>query len=132
MLITLAFEDTPAEIQRVSRFVMQLMTDRSPQAASPDSELARQWWSALDKRIGPEIRHMAEVAASLSSFGAWQELADRLGESVKTVQSWHRNAGRSIKRVNAELGTDFQLFGWNTALNKFAVPEEVRAAIQSM
>jgi hypothetical protein len=27
------------------------------------------------------------------------------------------------------LGTDFQLFGWNVALNKFAMADDVRAAI---
>jgi hypothetical protein len=72
---------------------------------------------------------MAETAAQMSSFGAWQELADRLGAEVSTVQSWHRNVGRSIKRVNAELGTEYQLFAWNVTLNRFAMTEEVRAAI---
>jgi hypothetical protein len=94
-----------------------------------DSTLAQQWWAALNKRIGPDTRRMAETAAQMSSFGAWQELADKLGVSDKTAQSWHRNLGRSIKRVNTELGTDYQLFGWNVALNKFAMAEEVRAAI---
>ena len=75
-------------------------------------DLAQQWWAAIDKRVGPEVHGMAEAAARLGNFGAWQELADKLNVEVKTVQSWHRNAGRSIKRVNAELGTDHRLFGW--------------------
>lgn len=136
MLITLAFEDTPAEVQRAHRFMTQLLADQgrpgisadSPSVA-PEATLAQQWWAALNKRIGPDTRRMAEAAAEMSSFGAWQELADKLGEGASTVQSWHRNAGRSIKRVNEELGTEFQLFSWSVALNKFAMAEEVRAAI---
>jgi len=129
MLVTLAFEDSPAEIQRAQRIIMQLIADRRPQAVSPDNELAQQWWVALDKRIGPETHGMAEAAARLGNFGAWQELADKLDVTVQTVQSWHRNAGRSIKRVNAELGTDYQLFRWDRNLNKFSMPNEVRNAI---
>jgi superfamily II DNA or RNA helicase len=129
MLITLAFEDSPAEIQRAQRIIVQLIADRGTQTVSPNSELAQQWWAALDKRIGPEMHGMAEAAARLGNFGAWQELADKLDVTVQTVQSWHRNAGRSIKRVNAELGTDYQLFRWDRDLNKFSMPNEVRIAI---
>ena len=108
---------------------MQLITDRGTQTVNADSELAQQWWAALDKRIGPEIHSMAEAAARLGNFGAWQELADKLDSTVQTVQSWHRNTGRSIKRVNAELGTDYQLFRRDRNLNKFSMPNEVRNAI---
>jgi hypothetical protein len=136
MQITLAFEDTPAEIQQAHRLLTQLMADHgqavtspgSP-SSSPDNALARQWWAALKKRIGPEIRGMAEAAAQTRGFGAWQELADKLGVTDGTARAWHRNAGRSIKRVNTELGTDYQIFSWNVALNEFAMAEEVRAAI---
>ena len=136
MLITLAFEDTPAEVQRAHRLMTQLMADQGRPGISADSPSvtpeatgAQQWWAALNKRIGPDTRRMAEAAAQMSGFGAWQELADKLGEGVSTVQSWHRNVGRSIKRVNAELGTEYQLFSWSVALNRFAMVEEVRAAI---
>jgi hypothetical protein len=96
---------------------------------SSENTLAQQWWAALSERIGPEIRRMAETAAQMGNFGAWRDLAQRLGISDQTARAWHRNAGRSIKRVNSELGTDFQLFGWNVALNKFAMADDVRAAI---
>lgn len=136
MVITLEFEDTPAEIERAHRLTTQLRADQGRPSVSPDNPsinsdntLAQRWWAALNKRIGPDTRRMAETAAQMSGFGAWQELADGLGIGVGTVQSWHRNLGRSIKRVNAELGTDYQLFSWNAALNRFAMASEVRAAI---
>jgi hypothetical protein len=136
MVITLEFEDTPAEIERAHRLTKQLMADHGRPSVSRDSPsinsdntVAKQWWAALDKRIGPDTRRMAVTAAQMSGFGAWQELADRLGTGVGTVQSWHRNLGRSIKRVNAELGTDYQLFSWDVALNRFAMASEIRAAI---
>jgi hypothetical protein len=133
MLITLAFEDTPAEIRHVHRIITQLLADQGELAVRPsvnaDSTPAEQWWAALSQRIGPDTRRMAGAAAQMGGFGAWQDLADKLDVSDKTAQSWHRNLGRSIKRVNTELGTSYQLFGWNVALNKFAMAEEVRAAI---
>lgn len=136
MFITLTFEDTPDEIEHAARTLTLLKTDRSRPRTSPgnsgvnpNNEPAQQWWSALSKRIGPETRRMAEAAAEMSSFGAWQDLATALGTTPETVRSWHRNAGRSIKRVNEELGTNYQLFGWNVTLNKFAMANEVRSAI---
>jgi hypothetical protein len=136
VLITLTFEATANEIEHAARTLTLLKTDFSRPRTGPgdsgissNSELARQWWSGLSKRFGPDTRRMAEAAAQMSSFGAWQDLATALGTTPKTVQSWHRNAGRSIKRVNEELGTSYQLFGWNVALNKFAMADEVRSAI---
>jgi hypothetical protein len=136
MLITLALEDDPAEIQRAHRLLTQLMADHNRPVTSPGSPSnssnntpAQRWWAALSKRIGPEISGMAEAAAQLRSFGAWQDLADKLGVPDGTVRAWHRNAGRSIRRVNTELGTNYQLFSWDISLNKFAMAEEVRAAI---
>ena len=136
MDITLTFKDTPDEIEQAVHTLMLLKTDRSRPSTgpgnsgiSPNNELARQWWSALSKRLGPETRRMAEAAAQMSSFGAWQDLATALGTAPETVRSWHRNAGRSIKRVNEELGTNYQLFGWDVTLNKFAMANEVRSAI---
>jgi hypothetical protein len=136
MFITLKFEDTPAEIQRAHRLTTQLMADQGRSSISPDSPnintdntRAQQWWTALNNRIGPDTRRMAEAAAEMNGFGAWQELADRLGEEAGKVQAWHRNLGRSIKAVNAELGTEYQLFTWSVALNRFAMASEVRAAI---
>jgi hypothetical protein len=136
MFITLTFEDTPDEVEHAIRTLTQLKADRSqPNTSSggpdisPDNDPAQQWWAALSKRIGSETRRMAEVTAQMSGFGAWQELADRLDVPPDTIRSWHRNVGRSIKRVNEELGTNYQLFGWNIALNRFAMADEVRTAI---
>lgn len=91
--------------------------------------VARKWWAALGKRIGPDIRRMAEAAAQMGSFRTWEELADKLGEPVHTVQFWYRSTGYSIGQINAELGTNYELFRWDTSLNKFVVRNEVRAAI---
>lgn len=133
MLVTLAFEDSGPELQRAKGLIDHLLSNRSADQAdnqAPD-ELAAIWWSKLQQRLGPQMRAMAEAAARLNQFSDWQDLADAMGNDVKvpTVQSWHRNAGRSIKRVNAELGIEMTLFGWDVKRNAFMMTEPVRRAI---
>ncbi len=133
MLVTLAFEDSGPELQRAKRLIDNMAVNWAVDqtgAVAPD-ELAGVWWSKLQQRLGPQMRAMAEAAARLHQFSAWQVLADAMGHDVKvaTVQSWHRNAGRSIKRVNAELGVELTLFAWDVKHNAFTMNEPVRRAI---
>ena len=56
-------------------------------------------------------------------------LGERHTPPVTSCGVVRRRPAAFSRRVNAELGTDHQLFGWDRGLNKFSMRDEVRRAI---
>lgn len=96
--------------------------------ARADAKVGQVW-----ARVGPNIKRFLATAAQLTADGrgfTMNDIAVDLGRDPKTVRSWHRNLGRTLRLVDAEIPEPPLLeHRWEGQQNVYRLPEPIRNAI---
>jgi hypothetical protein len=96
-----------------------------------DRKIAELW-----SRVGDNIKRFLATGALAWDEGeefSMEDIARRLDVSPKTVRSWHRNLGRSLRLLDAEYPEPKILLSrWDGARNRYRFPPETRDAIMRL
>jgi hypothetical protein len=100
----------------------------SDKALQADRKVGEVWG-----RVGENIRRLLSLGAQLNIDDhefSMDQLAQGLGSSAKTVRSWHRNLGRTLRQVDAAMPEPaFMLSRWDGRRQQYRFLPEVRRAI---
>ena len=84
-------------------------------------------------RVGDNIKRFLSQAAHDTGPGGeftMNQMAEALGVDPKTVRSWHRNLGRTLRVVDAAIPEPPLLENrWDGTRNVYRFPEPIRVAI---
>lgn len=83
-------------------------------------------------RVGPNIRNFLLHAANWPDDREFTmtDIAEEMGTGPKTVRSWHRNLGRTLRHVEETMPEPkLLLYRWDGAQNLYRMPPEVRSAV---
>lgn len=84
-------------------------------------------------RVGDNAKRFLAIAARRTTEGgefSMDDVAQWLDEEPKTVRSWHRNLGRTLKHVDAAIPQPLLMESrWTGERNVYRLPVAVREAI---
>jgi hypothetical protein len=128
--VTVSFDPTNrADLRQVARLVESLL----PASAAPNRVMtADEFWAHLSPTLGYNQRRLLENAAHLANRGesfTFQFLGDILGTSTPTVLAYNRNLGRTVRRANLALGTNFRMIYWEKRFLAYRLDLELAEAI---
>jgi hypothetical protein len=103
--------------------------DRGDLVLQADRKVGEVWG-----RVGDNIKRFLTLGAQLNNTDdaefSMNDVADGLETSVKTVRSWHRNLGRTLRQVDEAIPEPpFMIGRWDGERQQYRFPPEIRAAI---
>jgi hypothetical protein len=104
-------------------------TDEPDRMLQADRKVGEVWG-----RVGENIKRFLALGAQLNEAHdaefSMEDIAQGLRTPVKTVRSWHRNLGRTLRQVEDAIPEPpFMIGRWDGERQQYRFPREIRAAI---
>lgn len=104
-------------------------TDEAELALQADRKVGEVWG-----RVGDNIKRFLTRGAQLNDIHdaefSMEDIAQGLRTPVKTVRSWHRNLGRTLRQVDEAIPEPpFMIGRWDGERQQYRFPREIRTAI---
>jgi len=118
---------------QLDELLRALTHDPAPNGAGPLMDRkVRALYGRMGQTTWEFVHGCAEKFEPGSEF-TFENLAQRFGQDVGTVKSWHRSASKSINRINEQFG-GAPVFEsrWDGSRQHYRVPAETREAILAL
>lgn len=104
-------------------------TDRGDLVMQADRKVGEVWG-----RVGHNIKRFLTLGAQLNDVHdaefSMEDISQGLRVPVKTVRSWHRNLGRTLRQVDEAVPEPpFMIGRWDGERQQYRFPREIRTAI---